>query len=67
MIHAIAPGATLVVLTSPVNETEGTIGLPQFLELEHYVISHHLGSIISQSFGASEVALKDSAGQQVIQ
>jgi subtilase family serine protease len=66
-IHAIAPGANIVVLTSPVDETEGTIGLPQFLELEQYAISHHLGSIISQSFGASEVTLKDSAGQREIQ
>ena len=65
-IHAIAPDANIVVLTSPVDETEGTIGLPQFLELEHYAISHHLGSIISQSFGASEVTLNDSAGQQEI-
>lgn len=65
-IHAIAPGASIVVLTSPVDETEGTAGLPQFLELEQYAVSHHLGSIISQSFGASEVSLKDSAGQQQI-
>jgi subtilase family serine protease len=65
-IHAIAPGANIVVLTSPVDETEGTIGLPQYLELEQYAISHHLGSIISQSWGASEVTLKDSAGQQEI-
>lgn len=65
-IHAIAPGASIVVLTSPVDETEGTAGLPQFLELEQYALSHHLGSIISQSFGASEVSLKDRAGQQQI-
>jgi len=66
-IHAIAPGAHIVVLTSPVDETEGTIGLPQYLELEQYAINHHLGSIISQSWGSSEVTLKDSAGQQEIQ
>lgn len=66
IIHAIAPGANIVVLTSPVDELEGTSGLPQFLELEQYAISHHLGSIISQSWGASEVTLKDSAGQQQI-
>ena len=67
IIHAIAPGANIVVLTSPVSETEGTIGLPEFLQLEQYAINHHLGSIISQSWGASEVTLKDSAGQQEIQ
>src|SRR5438067_2203065 len=67
MIHAIAPGAGIVVLTSPVAETEGTIGLPEFLQLEEYAVNHHLGSIISQSWGASEVTLQDSAGQQEIQ
>lgn len=67
IIHAIAPDAGIVVLTSPVSETEGTIGLPQFLQLEQYATSHHLGSIISQSWGASEVTLKDAAGQQEVQ
>ncbi len=67
IIHAIAPDASIVVLTSPVSETEGTIGLPEFLQLEQYALNHHLGSIISQSWGASEVTLKDSAGQQEIQ
>ncbi len=67
IIHAIAPGANIVVLTSPVSETEGTIGLPQFLQLEQYALSHHLGTIFSQSWGASEVTLKDSAGQKELQ
>jgi len=63
IIHAIAPDAGIVVLTSPVDETEGTIGLPQFLQLEQYAITNHLGNIISQSFGASEVTLNDTAGK----
>jgi subtilase family serine protease len=66
IIHAVAPGANIVVLTSPVDETEGTIGLPQFLQLEQYALTHHLGNIVSQSWGASEVTLKDAAGQQEI-
>src|SRR5712691_4154768 len=67
IIHAIAPGANIVVLTSPVSETEGTMGLPEFLKLEKYALANHLGTILSQSWGASEVTLKDSAGQQEIQ
>ncbi len=67
VIHAIAPGAKIVVLTSPVSETEGTIGLPEFLKLEQYAINNHLGTIFSQSWGASEVTLSDSAGRQQIQ
>jgi len=67
IIHAIAPDAGIVVLTSPVNETEGTIGLPQFLQLEQYAVSNHLGNIVSQSFGASEVTLNNADGKQEIQ
>src|SRR6266851_9399267 len=66
IIHAIAPDAAIVVLTSPVEETEGTIGLPQFLQLEQYALSHHLGNIVSQSWVASEVTLVDNAGRQEI-
>lgn len=67
VVHALAPGASIVILTSPVSETEGTIGLPEFLKLEQYAVQHHLGNVISQSWGASEVTLADSAGQQMIQ
>jgi len=67
IIHAIAPDAGIVVLTSPVDETEGTIGLPEFRQLEQYAITNHLGNIISQSFGASEVTLNNATEQQEIQ
>jgi subtilase family serine protease len=63
VIHAIAPGARIVVLTSPVDETQGTQGLPQFRQLEAYAVEHHLGSIISQSWGAAEATLDDPAGR----
>jgi len=67
MIHAMAPDAGIVVLVSPVAETEGTVGLPEFRQLTQYAIDHHLGTIVSQSWGASEVTLQDAAGQQEIQ
>ncbi|HEV7127385.1 MAG TPA: S53 family peptidase [Ktedonobacterales bacterium] len=67
MIHAIAPEANIVVMTSPVDETEGIIGLPQFLKLEQYAVQHHLGQIFSQSWTASEATLGDSASQQFLQ
>src|SRR5712691_3608980 len=66
IIHAIAPDAGIVVMTSPVDETEGTIGLPEFMKLEQYAVSHHLGQIFSQSYVASEATLMDSAGQQFV-
>ncbi len=67
MIHAIAPGAKIVVMTSPVSETEGTVGLPEFLKLEQYAASHHLGNVFSQSWAASEATLSDPASRQFIQ
>ena len=68
MIHAIAPDAKIVVLTSPVAETEGAVGFPEFLKLEQYAVDHQLGSIVSQSFGASEYSLQnDPAGPAIVQ
>ncbi len=64
IIHAIAPDAKIVVLVSPVAETEGTVGLPEFRQLEQYVLDHKLGNIVSQSWAASELTLEDTAGQQ---
>ena len=66
IMHAIAPAANIVVMTSPVDETEGTIGMPEFLKLEQYAVAHHLGQIFSQSYVASEVTLSNSAGQQLV-
>jgi subtilase family serine protease len=64
--HAMAPGAGIVVLTSPVDETEGVQGLPQFDELENYALDHHLGEVISQSWSATENTLFTPSGEQVI-
>jgi subtilase family serine protease len=55
--HAMAPSAAIVVLESPVDETLGVQGLPEFLELEKYALDHHLGNIISQSWAATENTL----------
>lgn len=67
MIHSIAPDAKIDVLVSPVAEIEGTTGLPEFRQLEQYVIDHKLATIVSQSWGASELSLQDSAGQAELQ
>jgi subtilase family serine protease len=63
VIHAIAPDAKIVVLVSPVAETEGTMGLPEFRQLEQYTIDHKLGYIVSHSWGASELTLTDDNGR----
>ena len=52
--HSMAPGANILLVETPVAETEGTAGLPEIVKAENYVIDHHLGQVISQSFGATE-------------
>ena len=65
--HAMAPGANIILLTSPVSETEGVQGMPEFLALEQYALDRHLGQIISQSWGATEETLLAPDGQAVRQ
>jgi subtilase family serine protease len=65
--HAMAPSASIVLLTSPVSENEGVQGMPEFLFLERYALNLQLGKIISQSWGATENTLFTSAGQQVFE
>ncbi|HZU66362.1 MAG TPA: S53 family peptidase [Ktedonobacteraceae bacterium] len=55
--HAMAPGANIVLMTSPVAETQGVPGMPQFLKLEKYALKHKLGNIISQSWATTENTL----------
>jgi subtilase family serine protease len=52
--HVFAPGAKIVLEESPVTETEGVQGFPEIVKAENFVIDHHLGDVISQSFGATE-------------
>jgi subtilase family serine protease len=58
--HAMAPGANLLLVETPVAETEGVAGFPQMMRAEEYVIGHHLGDVISQSFGATEATFPDA-------
>nr|HET6903611.1 S53 family peptidase [Ktedonobacteraceae bacterium] len=64
--HALAPDANIVLMTSPVDETEGVQGLPEFMYLEKYAVSHNLGKIVSQSWGATENTLFTPGGKQVL-
>ena len=52
--HVFAPGANLVLEETPVSETEGVTGFPEIVTAENYLINHHIGDVISQSFGATE-------------
>src|ERR1700742_5055079 len=52
--HAIAPQANILLVETPVTETEGVQGFPQIVQAENYVVSHNLADLISQIFGATE-------------
>jgi subtilase family serine protease len=52
--HMVAPDANILLVETPISETEGTGGFPQIVKAEEFVIQHHLGDVISQSFGATE-------------
>jgi subtilase family serine protease len=52
--HTIAPDANILLVETPTAETEGTGGFAQIVKAEEYVVKHHLGDVISQSFDATE-------------
>ena len=59
--HSLAPGASILLVETPVSETEGVTGFSQIVQAEEYVINHKLGGVISQSFSATEETFKNYA------
>jgi subtilase family serine protease len=52
--HTMAPDANILLVETPMTESEGIYGFPQIVAAENYVIDNHLGDVITQSFGANE-------------
>ena len=52
--HAMAPEANIVLVETPTSENEGTTGFPAIVKAETFVVDHHVGGVISQSFSATE-------------
>jgi len=59
--HAFAPGARLLLVETPVSETQGVQGFPQIVRAENFVVNHGLADVISQSFGTSEQDFPNAA------
>jgi len=59
--HAIAPGARILLVETPGGGKTGTVSMDQIVKAEKYVIKHHLGGVISQSFVATEQAIGSAA------
>ncbi|HEY2518514.1 MAG TPA: hypothetical protein VGJ19_00260 [Streptosporangiaceae bacterium] len=59
--HAVAPQANILLVETPVSETEGVQGFPQIVQAENYVVNHNLAGVISRSFGATEQTFPNQA------
>ena len=59
--HSMAPGAAILLVETPTNESEGASGFAQIVDAETYVVDHHLGGVISQSFSATEQSFTSAA------
>ena len=59
--HVIAPRAKILLVETPVSETEGVQGFPEIVKAENFVIDHHLAGVITQSFGATENTFPNAA------
>jgi subtilase family serine protease len=59
--HTIAPGANILLVETPGGGSAGTVSMPQIVTAETYVVKHHLGDVISQSFVATEQAIGSAA------
>jgi len=64
MAHSLAPGANILLVTTPTAETLGVQGFPQMMAAEKYVAQHHLADVISQSFGSAEEAFGSAKSLQ---
>lgn len=58
--HAIAPGANIVLVAAASNSDDDLIaGL-------NFALDHHLGNVVSMSFGESEAFLTDAEGKRIV-
>jgi subtilase family serine protease len=59
--HAVAPGASILLVTIPTDEGDGSSAFSIVVKAEQYVINHKFGQVISQSFGAAEATFSSKA------
>ncbi len=62
--HSVAPMANILLVTTPVAETQGVQGIAQMMNAEQFVIDNHLATVISQSFGTTEENLNGNVEPQ---
>ena len=64
--HAMAPGANILLVETPVAETIGVQGFRQIVSAENYVINHHMAAVISQSLAAAEASFPSPSALLVL-
>ena len=64
--HTVAPGANILLVETPVSETEGVTGFPQIVTAEEYVLQHYHVDVISQSFSATEQTFPSVASVEAL-
>ena len=65
--HAVAPGSEHPARRDAGRGDERIAGFPQIVAVENYVIDHHLGEVISQSFAAPEQPSPNGVDAQAAQ
>src|SRR6185437_16186606 len=50
--HATAPGANIILVTTPTAETLGVQGFPPMMNAVKYVVDHHLADVVSMSLSS---------------
>jgi len=54
MFHTMAPAAKIVIIATPIAETQGFTGLPEMMAAVDYAAKHKVADVISMSFGTAE-------------
>ncbi len=58
--HAMAPGASIALVVTPNAETEGVQGLTNLQNAQRWALDHHIGTIWSNSWAATEQSFHDT-------
>jgi subtilase family serine protease len=64
--HAMAPGARINLVVTPIPETQGVQGIPNMQHAQAFALAHHLGTIWSNSWATTEQAFHTPASIQVL-
>lgn len=59
--HAMAPGANIALVETPNAETEGVQGLQNLQNVQRWALDHHIGTIWSNSWAATEQSFNNPA------